>query len=64
MVQMRPPQHWVFGLTRSILHLKNFPTQYHSNYQWFDLLDWQQVMWLDGFPSEIEPSVQPIDLPS
>lgn len=37
------------------------PSGYHSNYQWFDLLDRQQVMWLEGFPDGFEPLVQPID---
>ncbi len=59
--QMRPPHTLGILLDPEHPAFEDFPTQYHSNYQWFDLLDRQQVMWLEGFPDEFEPLVQPID---
>jgi len=59
--QMRPPH--TLGIMCDPKHpaLKNFPTDYHSDLQWWEILDRQQVMCLDNFPSEFRPLVQPID---
>ncbi len=38
-----------------------FPTQYHSNYQWWDLVSKSQTIRLDGLGQSIKPLVQPID---
>jgi hypothetical protein len=38
-----------------------FPTEYHSNWQWWDPVSHSQAMILDGFPSELKPLIQPID---
>jgi hypothetical protein len=46
------PKHDVF---------RDFPTEYHSNWQWWDPVSHSQVMILDGFPSDLKPLVQPID---
>ena len=40
---------------------RDFPTEYHSNWQWWDPLAHSQAMILDGLPSEIKPLVQLID---
>lgn len=40
---------------------KDFPTEFHSNWQWWDPVSHSQAMILDGFPSEIHPLIQPID---
>ncbi len=39
----------------------NFPTESHSNWQWWDPVAHSQAMILDGFPAELRPIVQPID---
>lgn len=59
--KMRPPHttgilvnehHPVFG---------GFPTEYHSNMQWWELLNRQQVMQFTSFPDDFQPLVQSID---
>ncbi len=40
---------------------KYFPTENHSNWQWWDPVTHSQVMLIDGFPSELRPLIQPID---
>lgn len=40
--------------------LKNFPTEYFSNWQWFDVVRNSKPMILDGLPSSIKPVVQMI----
>lgn len=39
----------------------SFPTEYYSNWQWWDLLHTAQVMDLHGFPASLTPAVQLID---
>jgi hypothetical protein len=46
------PDHPVF---------KDFPTEYHSNWQWWDPVSHSQAMILDGFDAELTPLIQPID---
>ena len=46
------PKHPLFG---------NFPTDFHSNWQWWDPITHSQVMILDGFPEDLKPLIQPID---
>jgi F5/8 type C domain/Glycosyl hydrolases family 2, sugar binding domain/Glycosyl hydrolases family 2 len=41
--------------------LARFPTEFHSNWQWWDLAQRSRPMILDGLPSELHPVVQPID---
>ncbi len=38
-----------------------FPTAFHSDWQWWDLVSKAQVMSLDGLPQEVHPLVQVID---
>jgi hypothetical protein len=38
-----------------------FPTEFHSNWQWWDPVAHSQAMILDGFPKELKPLIQPID---
>ena len=40
---------------------KDFPTEYHSNWQWWDPVTHSQAMILDDFPAEVRPLVQLID---
>ncbi len=39
----------------------DFPTEFHSNWQWWDPVTHSQAMILEGFPKELKPLVQPID---
>jgi hypothetical protein len=46
------PRHPVFS---------DFPTEYHSNWQWWDPVSHSQAMILDGLPVNLKPLIQPID---
>jgi hypothetical protein len=46
------PKHPVFS---------EFPTEYQSNWQWWDPVSHSQAMILNGFPSNLKPLIQPID---
>jgi hypothetical protein len=39
----------------------DFPTEYHSNWQWWDPVSHSQAMILDDFPANLKPLIQPID---
>ena len=39
----------------------DFPTEYHTNWQWWDPVSHSQPMILDGFPPNLKPLIQPID---
>jgi hypothetical protein len=41
--------------------LADFPTEYHSNWQWWDLVTRSQIMILNDLPAELRPTVQVID---
>jgi hypothetical protein len=41
--------------------LADFPTEYHSNWQWWELVHGAAAMTLDGLPPTLRPLVQPID---
>ncbi len=41
--------------------LKNFPTAFHADWQWQELLDACKPMVLDGLPGNLRPIVQAID---
>ena len=41
--------------------LAGFPTEYHSNWQWWELISRSAAMPLEGFPPDMRPVVQPID---
>ncbi|MDZ7261090.1 MAG: hypothetical protein ONB05_03095 [candidate division KSB1 bacterium] len=41
--------------------LADFPTEFHSNWQWWDLVTKSQIMILNDFPAELRPIVQVID---
>lgn len=40
---------------------RDFPTESHSNWQWWDPVTHSQAMILDGFPPKLKPLIQPID---
>ncbi len=39
----------------------DFPTEYHSNWQWWDPVTHSQAMILDQLPAGLRPLIQPID---
>jgi len=41
--------------------LAQFPTEFHSNWQWWDITTKSRFMILDKFPAELRPIVQVID---
>ncbi len=41
--------------------LADFPTQYYSNWQWWDLVDHSKPMVMDQMPGNLTPTVQMID---
>jgi len=41
--------------------MAEFPTEYHSNWQWWDAMSHSGAINLGGFPSEIKPIVRVID---
>ena len=46
------PKHQVFG---------NFPTDYHSNWQWWDIAMHSNAMVMNDLPQELEPLISVID---
>ncbi|MHB8899609.1 MAG: discoidin domain-containing protein [Thermoguttaceae bacterium] len=41
--------------------LEGFPTEFHTNWQWWELVHGAAAMTLDRLPPELRPIVQPID---
>jgi hypothetical protein len=41
--------------------LADFPTEYHSNWQWLELIHGSAAMMMDHLPGSLRPLVQPID---
>src|SRR5450759_1545316 len=40
---------------------KDFPTENHSNWQWWDPVSHSQAMIINSFPANLKPLIQPID---
>ena len=59
--KMRPPH--TTGIFLNDYHplFRDFPTEYHSNLQWWELLNKAQVMQFTHFPDEFQPTIQSID---
>jgi hypothetical protein len=51
------------GILCNPLHpaFNDFPTEYHSNWQWWDPVSHSQVMIIDDLPVTLKPLIQPID---
>lgn len=59
--KMRPP-HTVGTLVNNQHAIfRNFPTDYYTGLQWWELIHKAQVMELTNFPADFQPLVQPID---
>lgn len=59
--KMRPPHTTGIYVKAGSPAFKYFPTEDFSNFQWWGLVNKQQVMWLKNFPPGFRPLVQPID---
>lgn len=59
--RMRPPHTTGIYLDPKNPAFKYFPTEDFSNFQWWSMVNRQQVMWLKDFPPDFRPLVQPID---
>ena len=59
--KMRPPHTTGILVKNEHPIFKHFPTEFHSNLQWWDITNQQQVMNLENFPAEFRPLIQPID---
>jgi hypothetical protein len=59
--KMRPPH--TLGILCDPKHpaFSGFPTSYHSDFNWWDVLNKAQVMHLEDFPKGFRPIIQPID---
>lgn len=59
--KMRPP-HTVGTLIRDNHPIfKNFPTDFYTGLQWWELINKAQTMEMNSFPADFQPIVQPID---
>ncbi len=59
--KMRPP-HTVGTLVNDYHPIfREFPTDYYTGLQWWELIHKAQVMELSNFPADFQPLVQPID---
>lgn len=59
--KMRPPHTLGILVDPSQPAFKKFPTDNHSDLQWWEILNRAQVMHLEDFPKEFRPLIQPID---
>lgn len=59
--KMRPPHTTGIYLNEYHPLFREFPTEYHSNLQWWELLNKAQVMQFTDFPEDFQPTVQSID---
>ncbi|MFB6340833.1 glycoside hydrolase family 2 protein [Saccharicrinis sp. FJH62] len=59
--KMRPPHTTGFLLQDEHPVFRDFPTSYHSDYQWWEIVNNRQIMNIDSFPPSFRPILQPID---
>jgi len=59
--KMRPPHTLGVLCDPKSAAFADFPTDYYSDLQWFDIVNRSQVMLLEDFPKGFKPIVQPID---
>lgn len=59
--KMRPPHTTGVWMNDKHPLFKHFPTEYHSNLQWWELLNRSQVMQFSGFDPTFQPLIQSID---
>ncbi|KOS05583.1 beta-glucuronidase [Flavobacterium akiainvivens] len=59
--KMKPPHTLGILADTASAAFKDFPTSYHSDLQWWEIVNRAQVMNLEDFPQGFRPLVQPID---
>ncbi|WP_029288447.1 sugar-binding domain-containing protein [Pedobacter sp. R20-19] len=59
--KMRPPHTLGILCDPKNPAFENFPTENHSDMQWWEIVNKAQVMNLEDFPSGFRPIIQPID---
>ncbi|TDD95716.1 exo-beta-1,4-galactosidase [Flavobacterium cellulosilyticum] len=59
--KMRPPHVTGMLIQDKSPAFANFPTNYYSDLQWWDIQNRAQVMNLEEFPADFRPLIQPID---
>ena len=59
--KMRPPHTTGIFLNEYHPLFRKFPTEYHTNLQWWELLNKAQVMQFTNFPKEFQPIIHSID---
>ena len=59
--KMRPPHVTGMLIQNKSSAFDDFPTDYHSDLQWWEIANRSQVMVLEDFPQGFKPLVQPID---
>lgn len=59
--KMRPPHTTGIYVNSGHSIFTDFPTEYHSNLQWWELVNKAPVMQFDEFPADFQPLVQSID---
>ena len=59
--KMRPPHTTGIFIQEKHAVFNDFPTDYYSDLQWWEISNKQQVMNLENFPPDFRPIVQPID---
>lgn len=59
--KMRPPHTQGSLINKMHPVFRDFPTDYYTNLQWWELVHKAQVMELTNFPAQFQPIVQPID---
>lgn len=59
--KMRPPHVTGMLIQEESPAFADFPTNYHTDLQWWEIQNRAQVMNLEDFPTDFRPLVQPID---
>ncbi len=59
--KMKPPHTTGFLCNPTHPAFADFPTAYHSDLQWWEIVQNGRVMQLDSFPKSFRPILQPID---
>ena len=59
--KMRPPHTTGILVQEDHPVFNDFPTSFHTDYQWWEILINRQIMCIDNFPASFKPLVQPID---
>jgi len=59
--KMRPPHTLGILLDEKNPVFNEFPTSYHSDLQWWEIINKAQVMHLENFPKDFKPLIRSID---